>query len=87
MNRSPLASAADEKAPQVARFSGFADVDYTHGTEGFGLNAAVGAFSAARFDSVLSSIDKITNVELHGGAIVTLWQKAMQAKQTTQAKY
>jgi tetratricopeptide (TPR) repeat protein len=80
MNRSPLASAADEKAPQVERFSGFANADYTRGTQGFGLNAAVGAFGAARFDGVLSSIDKITNAELRGGAIVTLCRNAMRAE-------
>jgi tetratricopeptide (TPR) repeat protein len=87
LNRSPPASAAEEKAPRVERFSGFANADYTRGTEGFGLNAAVGAFGAARFDGVLSSIDKITNAELRGGAIVTLCRKAMQSKPINDAKY
>lgn len=80
MNQSPPASAADEKAPLVKRFSGFASADYTHGTEGFGLNAAVGAFRAAWFDSVLSTLDKISDVELRGSATVTLCRKAMPPK-------
>jgi hypothetical protein len=75
INQSPLTSPDTEKAPLVKRFSGFASTDYTHGTKGFGLNAAASAFSQTWFEDVLDSLRKITNAELRAGAIVTLCRK------------
>jgi hypothetical protein len=78
INQSPIASLAGEKAPQVKRFSGFGNADYTYGTKGFGLNAAISSFSPAWFESVLESLRKITSAELRGEAIVALCRKNLR---------
>lgn len=75
INHSPNTSPASERAPAVKRFSGFAEADYTYGTSGFGLHAAVAAFNQTSFEGVLDSLRKITNVELRAGAIVALCRK------------
>lgn len=86
INQSPPASPAAEKAPAVKRFSGFSDADYTYGTSGFGLNAAVSAFSQSSFEDVLDSLRKITDVELRAGAIVALCRKNFKTKKLSLMK-
>jgi len=78
INQSPIASLAGDKAPQVKRFSGFGNADYTYGTKGFGLNTAIGSFSPAWFENVLESLGKITSAELRGEAIVALCRKNLR---------
>jgi hypothetical protein len=78
INQSPVTSPTDDKAPLVRRFSGLAAADYTHGTNGFGLNAAARAFGQTWFENVLDSLGKITDAELRAGAIVTLCRKNLK---------
>lgn len=78
INQSPIASFAGDRAPQVKRFSGFGNDDYTFGTKGFGLNAAISSFNPAWFESVLDSLRKITSAELRGEAIVALCRKNLR---------
>ncbi len=75
MNKSPeKAHAADERVPLIKRFGGFrqTNIDFTNGTTGFGLHAAVRAFPAGQFENVLGTLDSISEREARGKAIVTL---------------
>jgi hypothetical protein len=74
-NRSPeKPAAADGRVPFFKRFGGFRQtgIDFTHGTTGFGLRAAVAAFKSNKFEQVLEVIDRISTREARGAAIVAL---------------
>jgi hypothetical protein len=75
MNKSPdRTRAADERAPLVKRLGGFrqTNIDFTNGTTGFGLHAAVRAFPAGQFEDVLGILDAIAEREARGKAVVAL---------------
>jgi hypothetical protein len=75
LNRSPdKAGANDERAPFFRRFGGFRQtgIDFTYGTSGFGLRAAVRAFKPGRFENVLEVLDEISEREARGTAVVAL---------------
>ena len=66
----------------LKRFSGFdSSADFTYGTEGFSLRAAVGAFGSEQFEDVLGIVNRITPAELHGLAIIELSKKYLKAIQ------
>jgi hypothetical protein len=75
LNKSPeKVSATDERAPFFKRFGGFRQtgIDFTYGTSGFGLRAAVRAFKPGRFESVLEILDAISERAARGAAVVAL---------------
>lgn len=75
VNKSPeRADAADERAPAVKQFGGFrqTNINFTNGTEGFGLRAAARAFPPTQFENVLAILDGISEREARGRAIVTV---------------
>lgn len=75
MNKSPeRAQGDDERAPPARKFGDFRQTnsDFTNGTTGFGLHAAVLAFPAGQFEKVLEILDGISAREARGKAIVAL---------------
>jgi hypothetical protein len=72
----------EDRAPLLKRFSGFDSLaDFTYGTEGFSLRAAIGAFGPEQFEDVLGIVNRITPAELHGLAIIELSRKYLKATQ------
>jgi hypothetical protein len=72
----------EDRAPLLKNFSGFESLaDFTYGTEGFSLRAAIGAFGPEQFEDVLSIVNRITPAELHGLAIIELSSKYLKATQ------
>lgn len=71
--------ADEEKAPTVRRFSGLTLSDFTYGTTGFGLKAAVGALDADQFEAVLPELQRLTQPEARGTAILALCRKYLQS--------
>ncbi len=78
MNKNSSAPVNDERAPSAAKFSGFTLPDFTYGTSGFGLRAAVEAFDASEFESVLGVLSKISRPEMRGVAVITLCRKHLR---------
>lgn len=75
MNKSAeKVDAADERVPLIRRLSGFrqTNINFTNGTTGFGLYAAVRAFPATQFENVLAALDEISEPEMRGRAVVAL---------------
>lgn len=71
----------DERAPLVKRFSGITTLaDFTYGTNGFGLKAAIKAFAPDQFEDVLYILNNIPSPEARGTAIIALCQEYLQAK-------
>jgi hypothetical protein len=82
MGKTNLSSADEDRAPLLKRFSGFdSSADFTYGTEGFSLRAAINAFGPEQFEDVLGVVNRITPVELHGLAIIELSKKYLKASQ------
>lgn len=80
MGKTTLSSADEDRAPLLKRFSGFeSTADFTYGTEGFSLRAAVSAFGPEQFEDVLGIVNRITPAELHGQAIIELSRKYLKA--------
>ncbi|HEX7331190.1 MAG TPA: hypothetical protein VF290_06805 [Pyrinomonadaceae bacterium] len=80
MGKTTLTSADEDRAPLLKRFSGFeSSADFTYGTEGFSLRAAIGAFGPEQFEDVLAIVNRITPAELHGLAIIELSRKYLKA--------
>lgn len=80
MNEFPRAAYDDERAPLVRRFSGFGVVpNFTYGTTGFSLEAALRAFPADQFDSAFYRLHEISSPEARGLALVTLCRKYLHA--------
>jgi len=87
MNQTLTAPTSDEKAPVVKRFSGLTAQDFSYGTSGFGLKAAVAMFGPDQFENVLGTLKGITSPEARGVAIVTLGTTILQAsKRNARAK-
>jgi hypothetical protein len=70
----------EDRAPSVNRFSGLeTPANFTYGTEGFSLRAAIDSFGAKQFEDVLGLVNRIPQPELHGMAIMTLCRKYLKA--------
>ena len=82
MGKTTIGTGDEDRVPLLKRFSGFeSSVDFTYGTEGFSLRAAVGAFGSEQFEDVLGVVNRITPAELHGLAIIELSKKYLKATQ------
>lgn len=70
----------EDRAPSIKRFSGLeTPADLTYGTEGFSLRVAIDAFGPEQFEDVLGIVNRITQKELHGLAIMELCRKYLKA--------
>ncbi len=79
MGRQPVTLKEEDKAPLIKRFSGLAPLtDFTYGTGGFSLRAAVSTFAPDQFESVLGTLNKIESPEARGVAVVTLCRGYIQ---------
>ena len=86
MGKTTFGPADEDRAPLLKRFSGFDSLaDFTYGTEGFSLRAAICAFGPEQFEDVLGVVNRITPPELHGLAIIELSKKYLKATQQIQA--
>jgi hypothetical protein len=82
MAKTTLSTADEDRVPLLKQFSGFDSLtDFTYGTEGFSLRAAIGAFGPEQFEDVLGIVNRITPAELHGLAIIELSRKYLKAIQ------
>src|SRR5215213_1258572 len=82
MGKTTLDPGDEDRAPLLKQFSGFESLaDFTYGTEGFSLRAAIGAFGPEQFEDVLGIVNRITPAELHGLAIIELSRKYLKAAQ------
>lgn len=82
MGKISLSPADEDRAPLLKRFTGFeSSSDFTYGTEGFSLRAAICAFGPEQFEDVLGVVNRITPAELHGLAIIELSRKYLKATQ------
>jgi hypothetical protein len=82
MGKTTLSPADEDRVPLLRRFSGFdSSPDFTYGTEGFSLRAAISAFGPEQFEDVLGVVNRITPPELHGLAIIELSKKYLKATQ------
>jgi hypothetical protein len=82
MGKTTLSPADEDRAPLLKRFSGFdSSADFTYGTDGFSLRAAISAFGPEQFEDVLGVVNRITPAELHGLAIIELSRKYLKATQ------
>jgi hypothetical protein len=84
MGRFPVEASADERVPQVKKFSVKTVSDITFGTSGFGWRAAAGAFAPEQFENVIDVLAKIESPEARGVAIVALCRKLLKTE--TQAR-
>ncbi|HKY26353.1 MAG TPA: hypothetical protein VJM12_00250 [Pyrinomonadaceae bacterium] len=80
LNKTKLTSLDQDRVPLFRRFSGFEIADFSYGTEGFSLKAAIDVFGPKEFDDVLTSITKITATDLRGVAVLELCRKYLLAK-------
>ncbi len=79
MGKTTIGAADEDRVPLLKRFSGFeSSADFTYGTEGFSLRAAIGAFGPEQFEDVLGIVNRITPTELHGMAIIELSKKYLK---------
>jgi hypothetical protein len=87
MGKVNLSVRDEDRSPPIMRFSGLeASPEFTYGTAGFSLNAAIGAFGPDQFEDVLSVVDRITPAELHGLAIIELCRKYLKSTEQIHAK-
>jgi hypothetical protein len=81
MEKTTFSRRDEDRAPSIRRFSGLeTPADLTYGTEGFSLRAAIDAFGPEQFEDVLGIINRITQKELHGLAIIELCRKYLKAE-------
>jgi hypothetical protein len=82
MGKTTVSTTDDDRVPLLKRFSGFDPLpDFTFGSEGFSLRAAISAFGPEQFEDVLGVVNRITPAELHGLAIIELSRKYLKATQ------
>ena len=82
MGKTTVSTTDDDRVPLLKRFSGFDPLpDFTFGSEGFSLRAAISAFGPEQFEDVLGVVNQITPAELHGLAIIELSRKYLKATQ------
>jgi hypothetical protein len=80
MEKTTFARRDEDRAPSIKRFSGLeTPADLTYGTEGFSLRTAIDAFGPEQFEDVLGIVNRITDKELHGLAIMELCRKYLKA--------
>jgi hypothetical protein len=80
INKTNLHLPDNDRAPLVKKFSGLGtQADFTYGSEGFGLKAAIAAFPPDQFEDVLGVIGKITVPEVRGLAILELCRNYLGA--------
>jgi hypothetical protein len=70
INHSTDTSFKDDKAPLIKHFSGLTASDFTSGTTGFGIQAAMSTFKKDQFEDILLIINSITIPEVRGTAII-----------------
>lgn len=77
---SPTLMTDSDRAPSMKRFSGITPTlqDFTYGTTGFSLKAAVDAFTSSEFESLLPILNDIPSPETRGMAILTLCRKQLR---------
>ena len=80
MNKTKLTSLDRDRVPLLKRFSGLEIADFSYGTEGFSLKAAIGVFSQKEFEDVLTSINKISAQELRGVAVLELCRRYLTSR-------
>jgi hypothetical protein len=75
-----------ERAPFIRKIGGFreAGIDFTYGTTGFGMGAAVRAFRLAQFESVQEIVGGISDREVRGRAVVVLCRKRLSGAEDRQ---
>lgn len=87
LEQSSPATGRDERAPLIKQFSGLnTSSDFTYGTSGFSLMAAIKTFDADQFEDVLYLFNKIPSREVRGQALVTLCQEYLQRKEKSSGK-
>jgi hypothetical protein len=87
MGKTALSSRDEDQSPAIMRFSGLdASPDFTYGTEGFSLKAAIGAFGPNQFEDVFGVVDRITPAELRGVAIIELSRKYLESTEQKRVK-
>lgn len=79
MNQFPNAVYDDDRAPLMKRFAGFGVLaNFTYGTRGFSLEAALDALPPDQFENAFYRLNAISSPEARGGAIVVLCRKYLQ---------
>lgn len=87
MGKTSLSPRDEDQSPPVKRFSGLdASPDFTYGTEGFSLKAAIGAFGPDQFEDVLGIVNRIPLAEVRGLAIIELCTKYLKSTRPTDPK-
>ncbi len=80
MSKHNLSPRDEDRAPLARKFAGLTmPPDFTYGTEGFSLRAAINAFEPTEFEDVLAEIRKIASPELRGQASILLCRKYLSA--------
>ncbi len=79
LNKTKLTSADEDRVPLLKRFSGFEMADFTYGTDGFSLKAAISVFGPKEFEDVLGSITRITAPDVRGVATLELCRNYLTA--------
>jgi hypothetical protein len=72
------AAATSDKVPELRRFDGLGVPYFTHGTGGFGLQAAVEVFDGEQFEEALAALQQLKRPEVRGAAVVTLCRKHLR---------
>jgi len=75
MDKTKLTPGDPDRVPLLQRFSGLEMPDFTSGTAGFSLKAAISGFGSKDFEAVLDAINKITLKDLRGVATLELCRK------------
>jgi hypothetical protein len=85
MSKTNLSARDDDRAPLSKKFSGLTmPPDFTYGTEGFSLKAAINSFGPSEFEDVLAEIRKIASPELRGQATILLCRKSLASTRAAQ---
>ena len=84
MSKTDLSPRDEDRAPLARKFAGLTmPPDFTYGTEGFSLKAAIDSFEPSEFEDVLAEIRKIASPELRGQASILLSRKYLRSTQAT----
>jgi len=84
MSKTDLSPRDEDRAPLARKFAGLTmPPDFTYGTEGFSLRAAIDAFEPTEFEDVLAEIRKIASPELRGQASILLSRKYLTSMAAT----
>ncbi len=76
MSKIDLSPRDDDRAPLAKKFGGLPiPPDFTYGTAGFSLRAAIQGFEVTEFEDIIAEIRKIASPELRGQANIMLCRK------------